>query len=119
MADHSRLMQRIREEYQSIPGLKLTEAQACRLWSAPQEACRDAFASLVGEGLLWLAPSGRYVALPASANRPLKADLYSARCPHCQKLNVVPHDDTAHVRAVQVTIRCVACTRVFTLSSAA
>ena len=119
MTDSSRLVQRIREEYQIVPGLKLTEAQAARLWSVPEAACRDAFASLVAEGLVWLAPSGRYLALPDSTPSPLKADLPSARCPHCQRRNVVPHEGSAREHVVQVTLRCVACQRVFTFRNTA
>ena len=115
MVDRSRLVQRILEEYQTVPGLKLTEAQAARLWSAPESVCHTALVSLVQEGLLWLAPSGRYLALPESGPGPLKADLHSVRCPYCLKRQTAPATEAAHAREIEVTLRCGACQRVFTV----
>jgi hypothetical protein len=115
MSDISRLAQRIRDEYHAVPGLKITPVQAARLWSAPAEACNAAFDALVAEGLLWLAPSGRYVALPGPDGAALKSDVTVARCPHCQKRNSFERELTGG-RHSTTTLRCVACQRVFTFS---
>jgi hypothetical protein len=117
MSNSIRLVQRIREEYQAVPRLKITHAQACRLWSAPEGACHDALDALVAEGVLWLAPSGSYVALPSSHGTPIKADLTATRCPRCQKRNPFERQETTDRRAVNITLRCVACHRVFSFSA--
>ena len=74
MSEPTRLAQRIHPEYQAVPGLKLTSAQAARLWSARETDCAAALNALVAAGRLWLAPSGRYAALPASDGKPVKSD---------------------------------------------
>lgn len=57
--DNARL--RIRVEYIEMPDLKLTCAQARRLWNLPQEICDAALASLVGTGFLWRTHDGRFL----------------------------------------------------------
>ncbi len=111
MSQRTWLIERIRHEYETLPGLKLTEAQACRLWSASADACRAAFEALVEEGLLWRAPSGRYVVLPRP--RPAAVDLeLVARCPHCGKRQSVPLTSHRVATALPLTIRCIGCQRV-------
>jgi hypothetical protein len=119
MTASNRLIERIRAEYDAVPGLKLTRVQAARLWSAPESDCVEAFDKLVAEGLLWLAPSGRYVALPMPAPASVQATSSSTRCPHCQKRNTFQRDETIHGRDVSITLRCVACQRVFTFTTIA
>ena len=60
----SRLVERIREEYSAMPGLKLTREQACRLWGAGHETCTAALEALLAEGYLHQTGTGKYVALP-------------------------------------------------------
>lgn len=119
MSKPIRLAQRIRAEYQSVPGLKITRAHAGRLWSASDADCAAAFDTLVAEGFLWLAPSGRYIALrPADPDAP-SGPLSVLRCPHCLKRNVFQRDATLHGRHVALSLRCVACHRVFSFTDVA
>jgi hypothetical protein len=118
MSEPSRLVERIRAEYRTLPGLKITCAQAARLWSASEAACAAAFQVLVAERFLWRAPSGRYVARPASEPPAAATSRSTFRCPHCLKQNTVERDREidAHETA---SLRCVACHRVFSLADAA
>jgi hypothetical protein len=119
MTDTERLAQRIRTEYECVPTLALTVEQASHLWSASETDCRIALTALVAEGLLWLAPSGRYVALPMPEGVSVKGDLSTTRCPHCQKRNSFQRSQTIQGKEVTVTLRCVGCGRVFTLNTPA
>jgi hypothetical protein len=119
MSDTERLAQRIRLEYQSAPTLKLTVAQVSRQWSASEGDCLAALSTLVSEGVLWLAPSGCYVALPTPEGVTVKGDLSAARCPHCQKRNSFQRSQTIQGKEVTVTVRCVGCGRVFNLNTPA
>ena len=111
MSGGARLVERIHAEYEALPSLKLTVAQACRLWSADEASCQVALDTLVREGVLWLTPSGRYVALPSPGGVVAAIDPVSVRCPHCQKRNAV------EIGTVGVAIRCQACQRVFTVAA--
>jgi hypothetical protein len=42
-----RMVYRIREEFREMPGLRLTPAQATRLWGLDQEACKQVINRLV------------------------------------------------------------------------
>jgi hypothetical protein len=44
---------RIRAEYQEMPGLRLTTAQAARLFNLDPNHCRQTLESLVSAGTLW------------------------------------------------------------------
>jgi hypothetical protein len=46
------LMRRIREEFKEMPGLKLTMAQASRLWGVESDVCRALIESLVASSFL-------------------------------------------------------------------
>ena len=52
MSKFDTLVARIRGEYQEMPGLRLTMAQACRLWQIDRDLCDQALQRLVGEGFL-------------------------------------------------------------------
>jgi hypothetical protein len=104
MTARTALSERIRHEFVDLPGLKLTMAQACRLWSADETVCRDALATLIDEGFLRRTPSGAFIALPRPRGASAKAMLPEprrTRCPHCHHLNVQS----------STTARCAACTR--------
>jgi hypothetical protein len=103
------LLSRIRGEYAALPGLKLTLAQACRLWNVDERVCDLAFKVLIQDGVLARTVSGTYVTLPG-AERLLRPVLTIARCPHCQKLNTFRQEDD--------TSRCIACHRVLALKTA-
>lgn len=117
MSDIDRVVERIRAEYAAVPGLKITAAQACRLWTASEETCRAALEALVADHFLWLAPSGRYVALPGPREAVDARHLAVARCPYCQKRHTLQRGDARHERSATITLRCEACHRVFTFSA--
>ncbi|HEY7190179.1 MAG TPA: hypothetical protein VH436_26685 [Vicinamibacterales bacterium] len=48
----TRLLNRIRREFQDHPGIALTLPQAQRLWSLDEQAGSDAFDALLAEGFL-------------------------------------------------------------------
>jgi len=59
--DLGTLLERVRGEFNEMPGLQLTEAQAARLWGLEPTACRRVVDELVGAEFLRWTPSGRIV----------------------------------------------------------
>ncbi len=55
------LLRRIRSEFEEMPGLSLTLAQAARLFGIPPEACSRILAKFAEEGLLSLTINRRYI----------------------------------------------------------
>jgi len=56
MTETDSIVQRIREEFREMPGLRLTPAQAVRLWGLEMETCRQIIDALVaGSFLRWTA----------------------------------------------------------------
>ncbi len=112
MFSTSTLIHRIRGEYQTMPGLKLTREQACRLWAVDQDTCDRAISALVEEGFLHNTGTGKFIALPSRTGmvarvEHLEARTTSARCPHCQKLNTMENG----------TFRCAGCRRIVSFAS--
>ena len=70
------LVQRVRGEYREMPGLRLTFAQACRLWHMDADSCQAVLARLVRDGVLLQTRHGHYVATPS--RRPVAATLVRA-----------------------------------------
>ena len=56
------LVARARGEYSEMPGLRLTVAQACRLWQLDAVLCAKLFDHLVCEGFLQPTGTGFYIA---------------------------------------------------------
>jgi hypothetical protein len=54
------LVERIRAEYIEQPGLRLTEAQASRLWRLDEPTTRHALSLLTGVSFLQRSEDGRY-----------------------------------------------------------
>lgn len=52
---------RVRSEFTEMPGLKLTVAQAARLWALDGGTSREILESLVAAGFLWRSPRGAYL----------------------------------------------------------
>jgi hypothetical protein len=75
MATVNPLLSRIRGEYLEMPGLRLTLAQASRLWQVDATACCEALDVLLTERFLHRTAEGAYVALPAARPTPAKAGL--------------------------------------------
>jgi len=57
---------RVRSEYREMPGLRLTFAQACRLWQMEAPTCEAVLTALVDEQFLRRTPDGAYVAWPTA-----------------------------------------------------
>ena len=69
------LRRRAESEYLEMPGLKLTAAQAARLWHLNAEASAALLDSMVEAGVLYRTRDGSYLLLSSSAEslRPLTA----------------------------------------------
>ena len=61
------VLQRIQGEFVEMPGLRLTPAQAQRLWGLDEQTCALVFASLVRDGFLQCHTDGRYARLTDGA----------------------------------------------------
>ncbi len=59
-ADRQQLVQRIRSEFEEMPGQCLTLAQASRLFDVPPDRCARVFSELIDDGVLALNVNGRY-----------------------------------------------------------
>ena len=59
--DLGRLVERVRGEFNEMPGMQLTEAQAARLWGLEPTACSGVVELLVGSAFLRRTPNGRIV----------------------------------------------------------
>jgi hypothetical protein len=60
------LVQRIEAEYLEMPGLKLTEAQAQRLWGLDADTCHTILVTLLQRRFLRRTATGMYVRAGAS-----------------------------------------------------
>jgi hypothetical protein len=69
------LVARVRGEYQEMPGLRLTLAQACRLWQVDASTCESLLEQLVRERFLYKTNTGCYIAFPHVVGRQAKAQL--------------------------------------------
>jgi hypothetical protein len=63
------LVGRVRGEYNEMPGLQLTLAQACRLWQLDTSTCAVLLEQLVREGFLCRTGKGAYIAVSTSRRR--------------------------------------------------
>lgn len=81
MPADERLLARIRGEFGEMPGLRLSLAQACRLWQLDATTCLALLDELVAEGYLHHTREGMYIAFPIARPRPAKADLPVAHPP--------------------------------------
>ena len=121
MTSTTRLVERIREEYAAMPGLKLTREQACRLWGVGHETCEAALEALLAEGFLHQTGTGKYVALPrpggsaAGAGINQLSDSVVLRCPHCGKRNTLELALPVSGHALTGTVRCEGCHRILSL----
>jgi hypothetical protein len=70
------LVARIRGEYREMPGLRLTFAQACRLWQVDPSTCETVLEELVREAFLYKTNSGAYIAQATTFGRQAKAQLH-------------------------------------------
>ena len=77
MASELALLTRMRGEYAEMPGLRLTMAQACRLFQLDTATCLLLLNQLIAEGALSRRDDGVYCSIPAVRPRPVRADLSS------------------------------------------
>lgn len=68
---HEETLQRIRSEFLEMPGLRLTEGQARRLWALEPHACTAALAALIDTGFLFRTRDGSVMRIDRST--PLRA----------------------------------------------
>jgi hypothetical protein len=59
------LRRRAKAEYLEMPGLKLTAAQAARLWHLDESVSRDMLDAMVEAGVLYRSRDGAYLLLSA------------------------------------------------------
>jgi hypothetical protein len=71
------LVARAKSEFLEMPGLRLTEAQARRLWTLDEADCAALLAALVDAGFLFRTRDGAFMridrAQPARASAPSKS----------------------------------------------
>jgi len=53
------IIRRVRDEFHEMPGLRLTPAQATRLWGLEREICSKVIDTLVAAAFLRWTPAGR------------------------------------------------------------
>lgn len=58
MKESDAIIRRIQEEFREMPGLRLTPAQATRLWGLEIETCRVVIDELVAAAFLRWTPAG-------------------------------------------------------------
>lgn len=122
MLSTTTLISRIRVEYQSLPGLKLTIEQARRLWAVDAETCGAALEALIAEGFLHRTGTGKFIALPRPSGYTAKVGESTAtstpiRCPHCQKLNTMERGEVDGTMIAGTSFRCVACRKIVTFTA--
>jgi hypothetical protein len=66
------LLRRIRGEYLEMPGLRLTSAQAQRLWGLDAQTCSAVLDDLVGSKFLARSNDGKYMRLAEGGLPPLR-----------------------------------------------
>jgi hypothetical protein len=64
-----------------MPGLRLTFAQACRLWQVDAPTCETVLEQLVREAFLYKTGNGSYIAISPTSGRHAKAQLRRERVP--------------------------------------
>ena len=63
VVSRSHLLRRIKAEYIEMPGLRLTAAQAGRLWGLDSATCGDVLDRLIAERFLQRRPDGTFTRL--------------------------------------------------------
>ncbi len=79
MTTHDLLLSRIRGEYLEMPGLRLTFAQACRLWHMEASTCKAVLEELTAERFLHRTEDGAYSVFSGTRPTPAKATLSGFR----------------------------------------
>jgi len=66
------ITERVRGEFREMPGLSLTLAQACRLWSLDAATCGDVLSHLVNTGFLCRRADGAFCRSSDMTGRPAR-----------------------------------------------
>ncbi len=74
---HDDIVRRVQGEFLEMPGLRLTEPQARRLWALEPSLCAAVLAELVDNGFLLRTRDGAFVRVDSAS--PLKASLLARR----------------------------------------
>lgn len=74
---HDDIVRRVQGEFFEMPGLRLTEPQACRLWALEPSLCTAVLTELVQNGFLLRTRDGAFVRVDTSS--PLKVSRPSGR----------------------------------------
>ena len=74
---HEALFRRIQGEFLEMPGLRLTQPQACRLWGLDRETCGTLLSHLVDAKFLTRTRDGAFVQLDRTQWRSDAADLFA------------------------------------------
>ena len=69
------VLRRVQGEFLEMPGLRLTEAQACRLWGLDAPICSAFLSALIDARFLFRTPDGAFMRIEYAT--PLKASLPS------------------------------------------
>jgi hypothetical protein len=67
------LLRRVQGEFLEMPGLRVTEAQARRLWGLDADICSALLSALIDAGFLFRTPDGAFMRADHAA--PVKARL--------------------------------------------
>lgn len=59
--DFETVVRRVRAEFVEMPGLRLTPAQATRLWGLERDACQRVISSLIASSFLRWTPTGAVI----------------------------------------------------------
>jgi len=70
MSTPDNLLERVRGEYLEMPGLRLTLAQACRLWQVDVTTCECVLDTLIRQHVLARTKDGAFIAVPRWQQRP-------------------------------------------------
>ena len=92
MAAPDNLLTRIRGEYEEMPGLQLTLAQACRLWQVDTTTGECLLETLIRQNFLMRSRDGAFIAGPRWRERPAPQE--AALRPGA---TVAPHASTARL----------------------
>jgi len=66
------VLRRVQGEFMEMPGMRLTQAQACRLWGLDDASCRALLTALVDAEFLFQTQNGAFMRVEAAT--PLKAN---------------------------------------------
>ncbi len=74
---HEDVLKRVQGEFLEMPGMRLTEAQAGRLWNLDADACHDLLSALVDSKFLFRTRDGAFMRI--EQGRPAKTTATSPR----------------------------------------